>query len=222
MSYAQRKEMSSNRTVSIVIVALIHVLLGYFIVTGLAYNVVKKAAEDLKTFDVEEEPPPPPEEPPPPPPEDSLPPPPEISSPPPLNRIPQVSPMQVPQTPAIPQPPTPVYVPAPPAPPAPPPAPRVSQPKSAVGNLQGVFTPDDYPESARDSDQQGTTSVVLTIGPNGRVSNCSVANSSGSSSLDAATCRVLRSRARFTPAQDSSGNPTTGTVRQPIRWVLAG
>ena len=126
MSYAQRKEMSSNRTVSIVIVALIHVLLGYFIVTGLAYNVVKKAAEDLKTFDVEEEPPPPEEEPPPPP--ESLPPPPEISSPPPLMRIPMQSPLQVPQTPAIPQPPTQTYVPAPPAPAAPaihpPPAPR--------------------------------------------------------------------------------------------------
>ncbi|HVL29198.1 MAG TPA: energy transducer TonB, partial [Sphingomicrobium sp.] len=59
MSYAQRKEMSSNRTVAIIIVALIHLILGYAIVTGLAYNVIKKAAEDLKTFDVEEEPPPP-------------------------------------------------------------------------------------------------------------------------------------------------------------------
>ena len=61
MSYAQRKEISGNRTVAIVIVALVHALLGYAIVTGLAYNVIKKAAEDLKTFDVEE-PPPPPEE----------------------------------------------------------------------------------------------------------------------------------------------------------------
>ena len=67
MSYANRKQMSSNRTAAIVIVALIHVALGYALVSGLAYNVVKKAAEDLKTFDVEDEPPPPPEEPPPPP-----------------------------------------------------------------------------------------------------------------------------------------------------------
>ena len=67
MSYANRRQMSSNRTVAIVIVALLHVLLGYALITGLAYNVIKKAAEDLKTFDVEDEPPPPPEEPPPPP-----------------------------------------------------------------------------------------------------------------------------------------------------------
>ncbi len=222
MSYAQRKEMSSNRTVSIVIVALVHVLLGYFIVTGLAYNVVKKAAEDLKTFDVEEEPPPPPEEPPPPPPDNALPPPPEISSPPPMVRT-LPSPMQAPQTPLTPPPPSPpVYQPAPPAPPAPPPAPRVSQPKSAVGSLQGLISGDDYPDAARDADQQGSTGVVLSVGANGRVSNCSVSRSSGSGSLDSATCRILKSRAKFTPAQDSSGNPTTGTVSATIKWVLAG
>src|SRR6478609_6422096 len=66
MSYAQRKEISGNRTAAIVIVAILHAILGYAIVTGLAYNVIKKAAEDLKTFDVEEEPPPPEEAPPPP------------------------------------------------------------------------------------------------------------------------------------------------------------
>ena len=86
MSYANRRQMSGNRTVSIVIGALLHVLLGYAIITGLAYNVVKKAAEDLKTFDVEEEPPPPPEEPPPPPEKQVEAPPPPVVSPPPLVR----------------------------------------------------------------------------------------------------------------------------------------
>ena len=68
MSYAQHKQLSGNRTVAIVIVALLHAVLGYAIVTGLAYNVVKKTIQDLKTFNVEEQPPPP--EPPPPPPKD--------------------------------------------------------------------------------------------------------------------------------------------------------
>ena len=66
MSYAQRKQMSSNRTAAIIVVGLLHVALGYALVTGLAYNVAKKAMEDLKTFDVTEEPPPPEEKPPPP------------------------------------------------------------------------------------------------------------------------------------------------------------
>ncbi len=65
MAYADQG-MSRGRIAAIVIVALLHALLGYAFITGLAYNVIKKAADDLKTFDVEEEPPPPEEEPPPP------------------------------------------------------------------------------------------------------------------------------------------------------------
>ena len=80
MSYANRKQMSSNRTASIIVVALLHVVLGWALVTGLAYNVVKKAAEDMKAFDVSE-PPPPPEAPPPPPPKQEAPPPPVVAPP---------------------------------------------------------------------------------------------------------------------------------------------
>lgn len=220
MSYAQRKEMSSNRTAAIVVVALIHLILGYAIVTGLAYNAIKEKMEELKVVNVEDEPPPPEEEPPPP--EDTpLPPPPEISAPPPLVRTQIESPIQSPPTPLTPPPPTPVYRPAPPAPPAPPPAPRVTQPKSLSGSLQGLFRADDYPQSAQENDEQGTVRVVLTIGPNGRVADCSVVGSSGSRTLDSTTCRIIRSRAKYEPAQDSSGNPTTAkTSPQSIRWVL--
>ena len=78
MSYAQRKEISGNRTLAIIFVVVIQFALGYAIVTGLAYNVIKKTVQDLKTFDVEEQPPPP--EKPPPPPKDmpKVPPPPMI------------------------------------------------------------------------------------------------------------------------------------------------
>lgn len=218
MSYAERKQMSSNRTAALVVVALIHLALGYALVTGLAYNVMKQAAEDLKTFDVEEEPPPPEEEPPPPEDEPQTPPPPQVAAPPPLVR----TPMQQPTIQATPNPPpfvpTPVYRPAPPAPPAPPPVRR--EPQSVSGNLQGLFRESDYPSSSVENEEQGTVSVVLAIGPNGRVSNCSVASSSGSRSLDSATCRVLTSRAKFTPARDSTGNPTSGTFRQRITWRL--
>lgn len=216
MSYAQRKEISGNRTVAIVIVALIHALLGYAIVTGLAYNVIKKAAEDLKTFDVEE-PPPPPEEPPPPPDMPDVPPPP--MTPPPIIR-PQVQQptIQVVETPNI--PPAPPIMPvAPPRPPAPPPV-RTVPPQSASGNLQGLITSDDYPSQAINNEEQGTVSVSLSIGTNGRVTGCRTTSSSGSRTLDSATCRILTSRARFTPARDSSGNPTTGTFAQRITWRL--
>lgn len=225
MSYAQRKEIGGNRTVAIIIVALIHAVLGYAIVTGLAFNVIKKAAEDLKTFNVEEEPPPPPEEPPPPPPENIPETPPPIVAPPPIVRLPTPPP---PVT-AVREAPPPVITPraptAPPAPPAPPPPPppvKQVQARSAVGDLQGLFRGDDYPQSAIEREEEGAVTVRLTIGTNGRVSGCDVTSGSGSRSLDSTTCRVLRSRARFTPARDSNGNPTTDSITQRIRWVLSG
>jgi protein TonB len=218
MSYANRKQMSSNRTLAIVMVALVNGVLGYALVNGLAYNVIKKAAEDLKTFDVEDEPPPPPDKPPPPP--EEAPPPPQVAAPPPLVRIDTPSPPLV-TTPVInPNPPiTPVARPAPPAPAAPPP-PRISQQAAPKGSLTGLFSGEDYPPAAQRNGDQGTTAVRLTIGTDGRVSDCSVTASSGSSSLDSATCSIIRRRARFTPAKDQAGGPTTGSYSQRIKWVL--
>ncbi len=48
MSYAQRKEISGNRTLAIIFVVVIQFALGYAIVTGLAYNVIKKTVQDSK------------------------------------------------------------------------------------------------------------------------------------------------------------------------------
>ncbi len=219
MSYANRKEMGSNRTVAIIIVALIHVLLGYVLVSGLAYNAVKKAAEDLKTFDVEDEPPPPPEEPPPPPEDSPVPPPPQVSAPPPLVRIESPAP-PIQTTPNI-QPVviTPRADPVPPRPPAPP-APRKVQTARAQGSLPGLFSTDDYPASALNNEEQGTTVVRLTIGTNGRVSDCTVTSSSGSRSLDNTTCSIIRRRARYSPARDENGNAVTDTDTARIRWQL--
>jgi protein TonB len=193
MSYAERKQMSSNKTAAIVIVALLHVALGYVLVTGLAYNVIKQAAEDLKTFDVEEEPPP-------------------------LVRTNTTAPPII-STPVAPPPViTPIARPAPPAPPAPPPVKK--EPISVSGNLQGLFRTSDYPQTALDNEEQGTVAVQLSVGANGRVTGCSVTKSSGSRTLDSTTCRILTSRAKFTPARDSNGNPTTGSFPQRITWRL--
>ena len=216
MAYADQK-MSNGRIMAIVIVALLHALLGYAFVTGLAYNVIKKAAEDLKTFDVVEEPPPPEEEPPPPPeqPQVETPPPP-IVSPPPLVRTntppPPVSTVRT-------APPAPLTYTAPPAPPPPPP-PVKAQDARARANLASYITNDDYPPSAIRAEEQGTTGFRLDIGPDGRVSNCTITSSSGSSALDNQTCNLLKRRARYTPAKDSAGNPTTDTDAGRIRWVL--
>ena len=54
MAYADQ-QMSGNKIIAIIIVALIHVALGYALITGLAYNAVKKAIERVTTVDIEEE-----------------------------------------------------------------------------------------------------------------------------------------------------------------------
>ncbi|HKP33894.1 MAG TPA: TonB family protein [Sphingomicrobium sp.] len=217
MSYAQRKELSGNKTLSIILVVILQFALGYAIVTGLAYNVIKKAAQDLKTFDVEEQPPPP-EEPPPPPKDMPKVPPPPVT-PPPLVR------MQAPEPPiqTVTAPPPPVYIPpVAPAPPPPPPPPRKVQSASpARGDVRSSFSNDDYPASAIAAEAQGTAQARLTIGPDGRVIGCDLIRSTGNGSLDSTTCNILRRRVKFTPARDSNGNPTTDTyTTPPITWVL--
>jgi protein TonB len=105
-------------------------------------------------------------------------------------------------------------------PPAPPPPPRTVEPARARANLASYVSDADYPASAIRAEQQGTTGFRLTVGTDGRVTGCDVTSSSGSPALDQATCRIMRSRARFTPARDDHGNPTTDSVSSRIRWVL--
>jgi TonB family protein len=114
-------------------------------------------------------------------------------------------------------------VPGQPGPAAPPDDDRsgaVAGPARGRANLSAYFSADDYPAAALRENLQGTTGFRLTIAPNGRVTNCAVTSSSGSAALDQATCRILRSRARYTPARDSSGNATGGTDSGRVTWRL--
>jgi periplasmic protein TonB len=207
MAYADQ-QMSGSRIVAIIIVALIHVALGYALVTGLAYSAFKKAVERVTTVDIEE--PPPPEEEPPPPPPDQVQPPPIVAPPPPINVNPNPPPVTVVDTPPPPQPV--VRVPAPPAPPAPPPAPskaRNAQPEGQNRWTQRIM--DNYPARALRDETEGTVGVRVTINAEGRVAGCSVTSSSGSGVLDDAACADLTRYARFNPALDDAGNPTSGS-----------
>jgi protein TonB len=221
MSYAQRKQLSGNPALSIFLTVAVVGSLLYAIVTGLAYDVVKKAAENLKVIDVEQKPPPPQQPPPPPKDMPKVPPPPV--TPPPLVQVNTPPPPTI-QTVTAPTPP-PVYIPpVAPAPPPPPPPPRkVQSAQSAKGDLRTLFSADDYPASAQAAGAEGTAQAELTIGTDGRVVSCNLTRSTGNSALDQATCNILRRRAKFTPARDSNGQPTTDTVTTPpIRWQLSG
>jgi protein TonB len=110
-----------------------------------------------------------------------------------------------------------------PPPPLPDPVPepaRKVEPARARANLASYVSDSDYPASAARNEEQGTTRFRLAVGADGRVKDCTVTGSSGSSALDSATCRIMKSRARFTPARDSDGKATGDSVSNSIRWVL--
>lgn len=93
-------------------------------------------------------------------------------------------------------------------------------PARAKANLVSLFSDQDYPAAALAAREQGVVGFALDVGANGRVAACAVTRSSGSAALDDATCRVLRSRARFTPALDSAGAPTADRMLGRIIWRL--
>jgi periplasmic protein TonB len=276
MAYADQQGMSNGRLVSIALVILLHVFLGYAFVTGLAFEAVKKVTEKLNVVDVQDEKPPE-EEPPPPPPDDVLPPPPpafavETPSPTPnksalakpdpskkdnpkkyipcadgsqvevgsgatckpaprivtcqpSGKVVDLNIEQCPPTPedkfeqcpdggprvnvtkgqTCPEPKKPAFKPVPATP---------------TGNVGGWVTSDDYPSRDLQQENQGSVNVSLTIGANGRVTACSVTKSSGFPGLDSATCSKIKSRAKFKPATDENGQPTTGSYSKSVRWVV--
>ncbi|MBX7528351.1 energy transducer TonB [Qipengyuania vesicularis] len=220
MAYADQ-QMSGNRIIAIIIVALIHIALGYALITGLAYNAVQKVVERVTTIDVEEPPPPEPEDEPPPPPEDvpDTAPPPPVAPAPPINIAPAPPPLRT--TPTIPPPAPPALTIPPPAPPAPPPPPSRARSASADNlNRWAARIQGDYPSSALRREEQGTVTMRITVGANGRVEGCAVTGSSGSSALDQAACRGMQRYARYNPALNAAGDPIPDTLSQSIRYVL--
>jgi TonB family protein len=59
--------------------------------------------------------------------------------------------------------------------------------------------PEDFPASARRTEEQGIVRVRVYVTGSGRVAGCLTLQSSNVAALDRATCRILRSRARFQP-----------------------
>lgn len=217
MAYADQ-QMSGSKVTALVIVALIHVLVGYALVTGLAYEAAKKVINKVTTVDIEEEKPKE-DEPPPPPPKEDTPPPPIVAPPPPINIAPAPPPVQ---TVITPPPPPPVVIQTA-APPPPPPPPAPSKAKGATPKGMGSWAAriqSNYPPRAAREEREGRVGVRVSIGPDGRVSSCSVTSSSGSPDLDEAACEGMTRYARFNPAQDSAGNPIADSYSTAIVYRL--
>ncbi|WP_241657402.1 energy transducer TonB [Aurantiacibacter suaedae] len=215
--------MSGSRIFAIIIVGLIHVVIGYTLVTGLAYSAVKSVVERVTTVDIEEPEPEPSEEPPPPPEPDTAPPPP-VAPPPPINIAPAPPPIVT--QPRIPPPAPPARIIPPPAPAAPPPAPPPPPSQARAAQRDGfnrwaARIQEAYPSRAIRREIEGNVGVAVTINGEGRVTSCRVTASSGESVLDEAACEGMERYARYDPALDAAGNPTSGSDSLTIVYRLS-
>lgn len=233
MAYADQ-EMSGSKITAIIVVALIHIAVGYVLITGLAYEAVKNVVEKVTTVDIEEEVP---EEEPPPPPE-------EVEAAPPPVVVP-IPPLVINKTP----PPTDTtdkltnnndvnrqvttktcddgkvvgineacgeptrkcpdgsIIPIG----ATCPEPVKQEPLKPKGNAGSWVTNDDYRPAWVRREMAGTVGFTLQV-TDGKVTGCSVTRSSGFSELDSATCSLLTRRARF--------NKASGSFSNSVRWQI--
>ncbi len=176
MDFADNQKMSTGKMVGIGIVILLHILLVYALVSGLATSAVNIITKPLavKVIQAQLAPPPPPPQAPPPPPQLTAPPPPYI--PPPLIQTQQpVTPPVFAVTSAV-KPTAPQQVAPPPAAPAPSTSVSVACPN--VGTIAGQLS-DSFQQIAEDDGISSAKVVVqFSIDPTGRVSGAHVVSSS--------------------------------------------
>jgi TonB family protein len=108
--------------------------------------------------------------------------------------------------------------------PAPPPASgraSVPDPKSPrVLNMQEVVTDEDYPEKALQAEEQGPVQIEVKVSAKGVPESCAVKSSSGSETLDARTCELFMTRARYAPAHNVRGKAVSGRAKHFVTWAL--
>ncbi|AXI01892.1 energy transducer TonB [Aquirhabdus parva] len=214
MNFTQDGKNPSKNYVGIGVVILLHIIIVYALINGLARKVVDVIQPPVETQIIKEIVPPPPEKKPEPPKmvkKSVTPPPPKVTPPPTF-----VPPVEVKvATPA----PAAIQVsqtPPPPAPPAPPPAaPKITAPSAS--SMSGCSQPE-YPRDSLQNEEEGTTRLALVIGPDGNVKNSKVDRSSGHSQLDRAALKAL-SLCHFKPGT-SDGQPVESTLKMDWVWKL--
>ena len=232
MDYATQQRQPGKHPIGLIVVAVLHVILGYALVNGLGRKIVYviKAPIETKIIDEVKPPPPPPPENLPPPPKVALPPPSFVPPPEVQVTTPQVAPTitvtreappPAPVTIAPAPAPAPAPVAAPAAPPAPPPAPRVQ----AVAARIDVGTCDkpEYPAAALRADASGTSKIRFTVDATGVVSKAEIERSAGASRehrlLDRSAIDAL-SKCRFKPGVDENGKAVGGNTIVEYVWKV--
>ena len=221
MNFAESQRNPGKHPTGLIIVLIMHVLLAYALVSGLAKKVVDKVMV-TETKLVEAPPPPPP--PPPkdlPPPPKNLPPPPVYVPPPPVD-VPPPPPQQQIQTTTVMPPPAPEVRLAPAVAPAPPAPPAVAARAARVNATDPSCRPD-YPAAAARAGATGISHIRFTVDANGKVTAADVVAPSGPTRehrlLDAAAKAAL-AQCPITPGIDAQGRPVGTQVEVEYTWRL--
>lgn len=219
MHFSHTPEGGGSKFVKIGIVAALHVAVGVALINNMNSNSVSmpKLAEEIVVFLPKIEPPPPP------PPEPPKPVPKVAPTPKPF--VPEVE-VEVPQQPQTEQVMETSTVPDP-APPVPGPTTTEVAPPAdpGAGSLRTAVLSDgcavpDYPSRAARNGEEGTVTLALLVGSNGKVSDSRIQKSSGSRDLDKAAISALSS-CSFKPAM-AGGAPEAGWAQIAYVWKLEG
>jgi protein TonB len=224
VDFAQQQRSPSKYAVGFAIVIVMHILLGWALVSGLARKVVEVIKAPIETKIIEEVKPPPP-------PPENLPPPPKFAPPPPSFVPPPEVVIAPPPTPAptitttqIVPPPAPPVVIAPPAPPvevavAPAPGPSA---RPAVIDVNTCSKPV-YPTAAAKAEATGSTRIRFTVDGAGKVVKAEIEKPSGRSRehrmLDQTAVEAL-SQCSFKPGLDEQGKPVGSASVVTYDWTL--
>jgi len=202
MEFSEYERNPGKKFTGLALVILLHVLVIYALVTGLARKMVEVIKQPIETKIIEEvKPPPPPDMPPPPPPPKMVAPPPPfipppevaVATPPQQNTIAAVSNVK-PDNPVFTRPQPPVTAPA-----------QGPSRVNAVVDFSTCAKPE-YPRNSQRNEEQGTVTLRFLITLDGSVKEANIQKSSGFRELDKAALRGL-SQCKFKPAL-VEGKPT--------------
>ncbi len=209
MAFVDQGKYPSRRAISIGGVILVHLAIGYALITGLAYQVIKKQITVIWAEEIEapKAPPPIPKDPPTKKTKINIPVDPLVKTDPTPGQPPIFH--QDPVSQQIPDEGKSTALP-----------PQYARPLQVKGDRTSWVTTEDYPTEEIRSGNEGRVEILVRVGANGRVTSCQVTASSGHPALDEATCRFYAKRARFVPALAADGTPVEANHADRIRWQL--
>lgn len=221
-----------DKAKAIAAVVAVHVALAFVILSGLNVRMVQHAVERLTTININEPPPPPP-----------IQPPPKPAPQPHAMKLPEGAPAKKAEPSPVVAPPPKLPIPSP-IPAAKVAGTGASSNSGAAlagsgtgaggngtgrgggGDFSG-YTPArritripdrEYRQLASTGLQSGSVGVTIRVNPDGSVSNCRVARSSGNPGADALMCQLTLRYIRFEPAHDPYGRPVAQDITFFPNW----